>query len=754
MKKLVSVILIVFMLASMNLFNVFAAEEIKVTIDGKNQVYDVMPVIENGRTLVPMRGIFEALGANITWDDASKTITGKKDDIYIIITIGKNIAKAGNKEVTLDTPAKIISDRTMVPVRFIAESLGCNVEWEDVTKTVIINTSSSYLKASVKPLVSSFHRPVPTEFEKSNDLNDLHYFLEPDNSKNEEMYEKVKSQGEIVCTTDKFLEKYNEQNSEYGKGEVLLSEGNKSNKSLKLTCVKVPENSGSLIFKTKATPEKNPGDGVNGKDIMLLTFRARCLSGGDENGNGLIQVQVEHPSTFKKACFTKAIISKDWKIFYMPVTGVDDATAIGVRYGFYEQEIELDDIEIINMGENFDVNTLPKTIEYLDEFKDGQQWRKDANERIEKIRKGNFSIIVKDKDGNPIKDANVTLDMFEHAFEFGTSINSPIYKNEEYAKKFSRLFNASVVEHHTKWTPYEENPAEAKKQIDTAISLGSKYNRGHVLFWEVKPSSSNAAPKKYYSDEIKAGNMEALEKVCREHIENIAGDFKEIFHEWDVINETVKQTFHRDIFGPEIYKKYFEWTRDVVGKDCKLYYNEGVYFFEDRVKELIEMGADFDALGIQSHYDDTSMTPLKLLDIYASLSKYGKEMKVTEFSCGTYDENLQANYMRDILICAFAEEKMNGFLMWSFWDGKSYAATAPIYSLDWTLKPAGKVYEDLVYNKWWTRNAKATTNDDGNAVINGFYGDYDVTVEANGKTVTKMVSFHKGYENVLEIVIE
>ena len=56
-------------------FNAFASEEIKVTIDGKAQTYDVMPIIENGRTLVPMRGIFEALGAEINWEDATKTVS-------------------------------------------------------------------------------------------------------------------------------------------------------------------------------------------------------------------------------------------------------------------------------------------------------------------------------------------------------------------------------------------------------------------------------------------------------------------------------------------------------------------------------------------------------------------------------------------------------------------------------------------------------------------------------------------------------
>ena len=70
------------------------------------------------------------------------------------------------------------------------------------------------------------------------------------------------------------------------------------------------------------------------------------------------------------------------------------------------------------------------------------------------------------------------------------------------------------------------------------------------------------------------------------------------------------------------------------------------------------------------------------------------------------------------------------------------------------LKPGGVVYQDLVYNKWWTRDAKATTNAEGKATVRGFYGDYDVTVNANGKTKTVMAAYHKGYDNVLEITVE
>ena len=82
--------------------SVYADDGIKVTIDGKAQSYDVMPVIVDSRTLVPMRAIFEALGAEVAWDDTTKTVTGTKGDVSVVLTIGNTVAKVNGNDATLD----------------------------------------------------------------------------------------------------------------------------------------------------------------------------------------------------------------------------------------------------------------------------------------------------------------------------------------------------------------------------------------------------------------------------------------------------------------------------------------------------------------------------------------------------------------------------------------------------------------------------------------------------------------------------
>ena len=759
MKKFISMLLVIVMIAGcMSVTSVFASD-ISITINGQKQTYDVMPLIENGRTLVPMRGIFENLGAQIAWDDATKTVTGTKGNISVVLTIGNTNAKVNGKDVTLDVPAKILEGRTLVPVRFISESLGCKVDWDADTKTVIIAAS----KYNMAELVSAVHRPVPTVFEKSNDLYDNYYFGNPSIEENERRYAEIKSQGEVVCTTDEFLRELKVKGPSYGDYEIINVTGQNFNKALKITCSTIPAKTTDFIINTTATPERNPGDGVSAKDVMLLAFRFRCVSGGDEKGVGTVQFQVEHPETYKKALFQTASAGSEWTVIYLPFKGVENATSIGIRPGFNVQTIELGGIEIINMGEGYPMEKFPTTLELHQSFSEDALWRKDAIERIKTVRKGDFTVIVKDKDGNVIPDAQVELDMFEHEFHIGNAFNSQIYKNENYKKYHEIMFNAGVVEHSMKWAPYEQNPDETKRQVEGAVAAGVKYMRGHTLIWERDFGSDGKTylmPERLFKDDAYK-NKEYLLSESENHIDKICAEYPDMV-DWDVSNEIIFNKRFREFHGNDLIVEWFKYTREATDGKANLYYNETSHFTDEERTEMYkyldwfeEAGVDYDAIGIQSHYDVADRCNMdRIIELYDKLRTYNKTMKVTEFSCNVEDK-LQASMLRDVLILTFAEEQMDGFLMWGFWDGVNFASkSAPIYDTNWNLKNGGKVFADLVYNKWWTRDAKANTDKDGRAVINGFYGDYDVTVSSNGVTKTEMVAFHKGYDNVIEITLD
>ena len=116
-------------------------KDIMVVVDGKVVEFDQKPVIENGRTLVPFRKIFEALGADVDWNNDTQQVKAKKDNIEISFIIGEKVLLINQKDtIMMEVAPKIIKSRSMVPIRVISEALECDVFWDNSNRLVTIKT--------------------------------------------------------------------------------------------------------------------------------------------------------------------------------------------------------------------------------------------------------------------------------------------------------------------------------------------------------------------------------------------------------------------------------------------------------------------------------------------------------------------------------------------------------------------------------------------------------------------------------------
>ena len=113
-------------------------KDIFVTVNHEIITFDQPPVIINDRTLVPLRVIFEALGATVDWDPDTRTVTATRGDINLSLVVDTNIINKNGTNIEIDVPAQTVNDRTMGPARAIAESLGASVNWNKYTRTVVI----------------------------------------------------------------------------------------------------------------------------------------------------------------------------------------------------------------------------------------------------------------------------------------------------------------------------------------------------------------------------------------------------------------------------------------------------------------------------------------------------------------------------------------------------------------------------------------------------------------------------------------
>jgi oligopeptide transport system substrate-binding protein len=112
---------------------------IRVTVNGDAVVFaDSAPRMVNRRVLVPLRGVFEKLGAYVEWHPEEQMVIATKGDKKVEVWIGKELAEIDDDQTKLDTPPILVTGRTYVPLRFVSEALGAEVTWHEPTTTVII----------------------------------------------------------------------------------------------------------------------------------------------------------------------------------------------------------------------------------------------------------------------------------------------------------------------------------------------------------------------------------------------------------------------------------------------------------------------------------------------------------------------------------------------------------------------------------------------------------------------------------------
>lgn len=126
---------------------VYAEDTIRVALDGKYIDFDVPPQIIDGRTMVPIRGIFEKMGAQVNWDSTTATAICTKGETVVKMTVGSKEMYIDNQVTEMDVPPVIADGRTLAPARYVAEAFGANVGWSEANRTVVICSADVYAYA-------------------------------------------------------------------------------------------------------------------------------------------------------------------------------------------------------------------------------------------------------------------------------------------------------------------------------------------------------------------------------------------------------------------------------------------------------------------------------------------------------------------------------------------------------------------------------------------------------------------------------
>lgn len=403
-----------------------------------------------------------------------------------------------------------------------------------------------------------------------------------------------------------------------------------------------------------------------------------------------------------------------------------------------------------------------------------------ADRDIEINRKGNFELILRDKNGEIIKNARVSVKLDDLDFNFGANIFMlGEYKDEEknrlYEEKFLNIFNSASIplywggteprQNYLRYT--EDTPRDVFRRppLDTVIKFCKEHGlkmKGHPLYWhEFIPSW---LPERF----------EDLLPLLAKRFDEISSHCGFDVERFDVVNEPsrIYQVHMRDrrngrfhhvppddycIRLFEMARRYFPANtlilNDTVGAsftDFRGKYS-GYYL---NIKDLLSRGCQIDEIGMQCHlgaegpenvYDSEIL--YDILDTYACL---GLPMNISEISIPSrfahgVDEELQALAAERLYKVCFSHKSVTGLTWWNMPDdgilvsnrkaGFENLPSAGLIDYDYNEKKAYKVLKKLIKNQWTTNLSFAAP--EGVARFNGFYGDYTMTVEYGDTTVTK-----------------
>ena len=368
---------------------------------------------------------------------------------------------------------------------------------------------------------------------------------------------------------------------------------------------------------------------------------------------------------------------------------------------------------------------------------------------------------VKDVSGNALSNATVKIEMIEHEFGFGSAIvacRTPGNRcyNETYLSKLRNLdgkghgFNVGVTENALKWDGWEEEwigtPTETVNAVKWLSDSGIKM-RGHVLVW---PGFDNLP------EDLRANksNLPYLRNRINERLTTMLThpELSQYIKDWDIINEITQNRDLEYAFdtdptlskGRDLYKEIFKKARELQ-PELTMYINDYIVEsdggsaaaaarYNTYLDEIHVGDVSFDGIGFQAHIGKQPTSILKFKQIFDDYSaRYNARIKITEYDIHKeVDPMIQARYLEDLLTMSFSHPSVDAFIMWGFWDGNHWHQNAPIFNLDWSIKPSGQAYIDKVFNEWWT-NEESSSDLSGKVSFRPYKGKHKITVTKNGK---------------------
>ena len=495
------------------------------------------------------------------------------------------------------------------------------------------------------------------------------------------------------------------------------------------------------------------------KEIGLLSFKARATRITDESGSAKVGVKMQTMSNWALAIEDYIAVTDQWQQYYLPAYNAfnDYPGSYGARICFTvggkPMTLQMTDFSFVSYGENESVKAALTEVPNVSGYKgieEGHVWRKEAKNRVEKYRKEDLSFLVTDAKGNPVKDAEIKVNMTENEFMFGAAmcenevlnLDMTSVKGKTLDRFMTNDINAGVCADMMKSDGViASDGTYGAEMVNEYLKRGMRV-RGHCMYWD----GVGAA----YLDAEGKENYDKMYTQTMDYVRSMAYQYRGKLAQWDVINEPVSNNYVRLHYNTtRLYSDIFKEINRI-DPSVRLYINEtGIEGrknkqMADRIPNLIhniveplqKEGAPVHGIGVQAHCTNYYY-PQGFYHQLSELADAVDEVAVTEYDFYNEDTTYAPNHLEDLLLATISQPKATAFIIWNPEDSMHWRwdNAAPFFRRDWSSKPAHLKWQDLVQNVYSTKET-LHTDESGRASVRAFRGDYAITLNYEGSTNT------------------
>jgi GH35 family endo-1,4-beta-xylanase len=364
-----------------------------------------------------------------------------------------------------------------------------------------------------------------------------------------------------------------------------------------------------------------------------------------------------------------------------------------------------------------------------------ENWKAQANARIEQLRKRNAEIIVVNEANRPVSGVDVQINQIKKGFPFGCVMGQSLFKEPKFKTYFADIFkfNWAVFGNEAKW--YHTEPYAwgyiTYRQMNAMLDfceLKGINARGHLIFWPVE---------QHVQQWVKDLNDADLWLAMQQRLAGVVTEGMGRFKMWDVCSEMVTGTYYEDRLGDWVNTWMFQRTRELdpnvtilIDEYCVISCN-GIYLepYKAKISNLINAGAPIDVVGVEC-FNMLEFEPNMIMARFDRMAELGLPIWITQLQINEPNVNIRAEHLETILRTAYSHPAVKGIMQFAFYEENDRSKACSLIDKGWHVNPAGQRYLDLMTE--WETHGSNTTDANGLAKFRGFHGSYEITLTPSG----------------------